>query len=138
TALAMVAEHPNELVRDQFLVTVSDRTRQDPERLRPRLEALVRSFVASGGKEAGASKPAPGGQPGATDEAPPWEPDQEATFDQPPTKRDGPGHRSRPGGRPGAVAPGGRAGRDALVLAVREPGAMAGRLHEALFADPLQ
>ena len=26
-ALAMVAEHPNELVRDQFLVTVSDRTR---------------------------------------------------------------------------------------------------------------
>ena len=137
TALAMVAEHPNELVRDQFLVTVSDRTRQDPERLRPRLEALVRSFVASGGKDAEARKPAPGGHPGLSDEAPPWEPDQEATFDQP-TKRDSPGHKSRPGGRPGAVAPGARAGRDALVLAVREPGAMAGRLHEALFADPLQ
>ena len=45
-ALAMVAEHPNELVRDQYLVTVSDRTRLEVERLRPRLDGLVRAFKA--------------------------------------------------------------------------------------------
>ena len=49
-ALAMVAEHPNELVRDQYLVTVSDRTRLDLDRLRPRLDLLVRAFATSGGR----------------------------------------------------------------------------------------
>ena len=43
----MVAEHPNELVRDQYLVTVSDRTRLEVERLRPRLDRLVVAFEAS-------------------------------------------------------------------------------------------
>ena len=46
----MVAEHPNELVRDQYLVTVSDRTRLDLDRLRPRLDLLVRAFATSGGR----------------------------------------------------------------------------------------
>ena len=52
-ALAMVAEHPNELVRDQYLVTVSDRTRLEVERLRPRLDRLVVAFEAS--KRSGAA-----------------------------------------------------------------------------------
>jgi DNA primase len=133
-ALAMVAEHPNELVRDQFLVTVSDRTRLDPERLRPRLETLVRAFDANG-RKAGESGPSPSRPSGG---APPWEPDQEVGFDLPGngagTARQGPGARRKSG----PAAPGARAGRDALVLAVREPQAMAGRLHEALFADPIQ
>jgi DNA primase len=144
-ALAMVAEHPNELVRDQFLVTVSDRTRQDTERLRPMLEKLVRAFEASGGKPAEASggKPAEAGRTGTAgrpvgaEEAPPWEPDGEGGFD-------GAGNGHLPPradnlrGVRGPVAPGARAGHDALVLAVREPHAMAGRLHKVLFADPLQ
>ncbi len=33
-AMAMVAEHPNELVRDQYLMQVADRCRVDPSRLR--------------------------------------------------------------------------------------------------------
>lgn len=41
-ALALVAEHPAELVRDQYLMDVAGRCRIDPERLRPRLEALRR------------------------------------------------------------------------------------------------
>jgi DNA primase len=137
-ALAMVAEHPNELVRDQFLVTVSDRTRQDPERLRPRLEALVRSFEASGRKGGEAGKTATSGQQRPSDEAPPWAPDGETGFDQPVAARAGSGRRAGAASRSAAIAPGARAGRDALVLAVREPRAMAGRLHEALFADRLQ
>jgi DNA primase len=38
-AVAMIAEHPNELVRDQYLVTIADRTRIEVERLRPYLDA---------------------------------------------------------------------------------------------------
>jgi DNA primase len=37
-AVAMIAEHPNELVRDQYLVTIADRTRIEVERLRPYLD----------------------------------------------------------------------------------------------------
>jgi DNA primase len=137
-ALAMVAEHPNELVRDQYLVTVSDRTRLDPERLRPLLETLVRAFDASGRKA-----PVDNGKTSATgrarppDEEPPWEPDRDGTSDRPVA---GARTSTRPSGptRPGHAPSGERAGRDALVLAVRDPQTMAGRLNEALFADPLQ
>jgi DNA primase len=138
-ALAMVAEHPNELVRDQYLVTVSDRTRLDPERLRPRLEALVRAFAASGRKTAGeAGKAAASSPPQNSDEEPPWEPDPELTLDHPPRSARATGRASNSRRHPGTAPSGERAGRDALVLAVREPRAMAGRLNEALFADPLQ
>jgi len=139
TALAVVAEHPNELVRDQFLVTVSDRTRLDPERLRPRLEALVQAFAASGRSSPGdPGRTGAGGLKQPSDEAPPWEPDEEASFDRPGDGTGTTGRGPNAHRRSGPAAPGERAGRDALVLAVREPGAMAGRLHEALFADPLQ
>ncbi|HEX6596535.1 MAG TPA: DNA primase, partial [Acidimicrobiales bacterium] len=37
-ALAVVAEHPSELVRDQYLMDVADRTRIEPDRLRVRLK----------------------------------------------------------------------------------------------------
>ena len=108
-ALAMVAEHPNELVRDQFLVTVSDRTRVETERLRPRLEALVKAFAASGGKPGETDKASSGTRPASGEEAPPWEPDGEGGFDQP---ANAPGVGSRPGARTraGAAAPGARAG----------------------------
>lgn len=39
SALAAVAEHPNELVRDQYLGIVADRTAHHPDALRPLLEA---------------------------------------------------------------------------------------------------
>ncbi|HXY45569.1 MAG TPA: DNA primase [Acidimicrobiales bacterium] len=40
-AVAMIAEHPNELVRDQYLVTIADRTRIEVDRLRPFLDRPV-------------------------------------------------------------------------------------------------
>lgn len=37
SALAAISEHPNELVRDQYVMRVADRCRLDPDRLRDRL-----------------------------------------------------------------------------------------------------
>ncbi len=134
-ALAMVAEHPNELVRDQFLMTVSDRTSSTRSACvhaskpwcapsRPRAARRARP----------ASPPTPGRGP------PPGHllgsrTRRRATTGRPPPRPRRASARRR---SPRPVAPGARAGHDALVLAVREPGAMAGRLHEALFADALQ
>ena len=118
SALAVVAEHPNELVRDQYLTEVADLTRVDLERLRGRLGAAVKAARAGptkGSDEGGAR------QPGST------------VTDQP-GRAASPSARTRRRSR----TPGERAGRDALCLAVHEPAAMAGRLDASLFADPVQ
>lgn len=149
-ALEMIAEHPNELVRDQYLVNVADRTRLDADRLRPRLDRLVSSGSTSPARRNGAPRrDGTTGLDASNNEEPPWEPDAGAGWDG----GDGTGAAGRPDGgegrrsaparvparRPPARAPAGaRAGRDALVLAVHEPALMAGRLDEALFADPVQ
>ena len=54
-ALAVVGEHPSELVRDQYVMEVAGRTRIDPDRLRARL---------AGEPAAGASRPAARRAPG--------------------------------------------------------------------------
>lgn len=40
-AIAVVAEHPNELVRDQYLMQVADRTRIDVDQLRPMMKTAI-------------------------------------------------------------------------------------------------
>lgn len=45
-ALAVVAEHPSELVRDQYVMRVADRTGIDPDRLRERLRRGPRPGAA--------------------------------------------------------------------------------------------
>ena len=110
----MVAEHPNELVRDQYLVTVSDRTRLDPERLRPRLEALVKAFEASGRKTAGeAAKTAANGQSSPSDEEPPWDPEP---------------NRAAGGPVSGAGRPGAPPARGAPLVTRRQASVRAGTL----------
>ena len=91
-AVAVVREHPDPAVRDQYLMEVTARTRVNPERLRQLLA------TAPG---AGAPLP-PGG-----------------------------------GGERPAVVRRARGGPEveALRVAVHHPEAVAGRLHEALFAD---
>jgi DNA primase len=42
-AVRVLAEHPNALVRDQYVQDVADRLRLDPDRLRPMVEQAVRS-----------------------------------------------------------------------------------------------
>lgn len=46
-ALAVIAEHPNELVRDPYVMQVADRCRLDPDRLRDRLAKGGFNRVAS-------------------------------------------------------------------------------------------
>ena len=46
TALAVISEHPSELVRDQYVMQVADRCRIDPEQLRARLRAPGAKRVA--------------------------------------------------------------------------------------------
>ena len=85
-ALAVIAEHPDDLVRDQYLMEVADRTRIDPDRLRAQLAQGPRALT-----------------------------------DRP----------SAPRRRPARGGP----EIEALRVALHQPEAMAGRLHEVLFAD---
>jgi DNA primase len=58
-ALAAVVEHPNELVRDQYLMLVADRCRLDPATLRPLADRLAREPRRDHEDRRGASRPAP-------------------------------------------------------------------------------
>jgi DNA primase len=127
-ALAVVADHPNGLVRDQYLMVVADRCRLEASTLRGLLEELVRRA-----------------------------PDRARSGDQP-TRRDPSSRRSDPtpatpdprsaapvnGGRPGTRPPAGhdgeaqRAGLEALRLVVHQPASVAGRLQPLLFSDERQ
>jgi len=62
-AMALVAEHPNELLRDQYLMEVASRTRTDPDRLRP----MLRRSPQRGGPGAGRGRGSSGSQRGPGD-----------------------------------------------------------------------
>jgi DNA primase len=132
-ALRAVAEHPDDLVRDQYVMQVADRCRLDVARVRERLEEVRRRAPeearstgrgrppeGSGGPTGG---PAPGG--GQWGESPP--PGEETG------RHAGDGRRGA-GGRAALDRP----GLEALRFAVHRPEAMADRLDESLFADELQ
>jgi DNA primase len=110
-ALGAIAEHPDPLVRDQYVMRVADVTRLDA--------ALLRSWADSA-SPGGAS---PVRRRAGDDGAPPPE---------------GPG-RPRPS-RPFAAGPRGstRPGLEALKLAVHRPDLVADRLEGVLFTDDLQ
>ncbi len=127
TALDAIAEHPSELVRDQYLVEVADRTQHDPERLRPLLEQRRLRIAERGrpdGPERGdrrkAAAEARGGGPVAAGRRP----------------SEGAGRPAPSRGRPGPSGP--RAGLEALALAIHRPSEVAGLLEAVLFTDPLQ
>lgn len=154
-ALAMVAEHPDELVRDQYLMDVASRCRAEPDRLRAMLERLRRQPAAaraargrSGTGGRGGGRGAPGGDEPPLEE-PPW---LAATS----TGGDGPRGGSAVADRPDDGAPPGGAGATArargaaagraregpamevLRHAVHNPVEVAPWLVEALFDDPVQ
>jgi DNA primase len=116
-ALAVIAEHPNELVRDQYLMLVADRCRLEPDALRA-LAGRVAERARTAPAEANGSRPrrpdaqSPG--PGPTDT------------------------RSQGGRGRGAAADISRPGLEALRLAVHRPEGVAERLEAVLFPDELQ
>ncbi len=150
TALAAVAEHPDNLVRDQYLMQVAERCRLEPLLLRDRLEQLraegPRPVAASGsGRRLSAANE--GGRrpvdPASTaDAGEPWvrEPDEGWDEDGSPTgQRTGPRGAERAAGR-GAARPARefRPGLEALRLAIHRPDDVGERLEAALFRDDLQ
>lgn len=116
-ALAAIVEHPNEIVRDQYLVEVADRTQISPDRLRELLRATRR---------------APSRAEGAIGEGAPKRGAIEA-------RRDGDASK-RPSDR--VVVPrrrdDERAGLDAIVLVIERPQETTELFDELLFSDPVQ
>ncbi len=110
-ALSVVAEHPNPLVRDQYVVQVADRCRLDPQLVRERLALHVAGAVPK-------SQTHERAQRRGDDEPPPREPTDLDPIDAEPRAnlRD-------------------RAGLEALRLAVHRPELVADRLEPFLFLD---
>jgi DNA primase len=119
-AISAIAEHPNDLVRDQYIVEVADRTHNDLARLRSLLEAERLAPKQH-------SDPPPR-VASVTDD--PWQGtgDGDLNIDQGPV----PTRRGR------NSAPASRAGRDGLMLAIHRPEEVADWLDEVLFQDPVQ
>ncbi len=116
-ALGVVVEHPNELVRDQYLMLVADRCRLDPAVLRPLAERLTgerRTPVTAELRHAGRLSGAPS------------------------EVRQGTAPRSAPPGRRGRTPETLRSGLEARRLAVHRPELVDERLEACLFTDPLQ
>jgi DNA primase len=120
-ALAAVIEHPDGLVRDQYVMRVADVTRLDPQLLRERAAEGPARLAASGGarrrgRSGGATHDDEGGPAGGSLTAP----------------------RVAPDGATNGARPGSRPGLEALRLAVHRPELVADRLEEVLFVDDLQ
>ncbi len=139
-ALEIVAEHPTELVRDQYLMDVASRCRVEPDRLRTMLDEQRRRPArrpadAGGGRASGAGRAgasgggrASGGSGGGR-----------AVENRPDGEAPPPGG-SAASGTPPAARPPLRDGPALEVLrhAVHDPGAVARWLAPAMFDDPVQ
>jgi DNA primase len=155
TALAAVAEHPDNLVRDQYLMQVAERCRLEPVLLRERLEQLRSEGPRPqpdrpGHRGQGNSTAAPRDHrtdsrraPGGGDD--PWvrEPDDDGGWDAGGVEAgaswamDVDPRRAANGAR-GRPANEFRPGLEALRLAIHRPEEVADRLEAALFRDELQ
>ncbi len=128
-AIDAIAEHPNDLVRDQYLLEVADRTHHDPARLRQMLEtqrikANTEKISGAGGAPTQERNPRYG--PGVEireREIPNFDRDDESSG--PPVRR-GPDPRAS------------RAGRDGLMLAIHRPEDVTDWIDEVLFLDVTQ
>jgi DNA primase len=131
-ALAAVAEHPDDLVRDQYVMQVAERCRLEPGALRDRLERIRRE--------------GPRTPPGRTDRAPdrPGSPTDDRDprgYDDPPDDSDAGWDEWEDGsGGSGRASTSSefRPGLEALRLAIHRPEDVGDRLEPVLFSDPVQ
>jgi DNA primase len=152
-ALAAVAEHPDNLVRDQYVMQVAERCRLEPLLLRQRLEELRQEGprptpATAGGRRTASPSPAGSRARPTTGEAgEPWVrvPDDDGWdadgFDgggvwQGDDRTDGPSHFRGRSAQPAAREF--RPGLEALRLAIHRPEEVGDRLEGALFRDELQ
>jgi DNA primase len=157
SALAAVAEHPDNLVRDQYLMQVAERCRLEPLLLRERLEQIRRDgprpdeSASPGRRSGGPSANGAGGRrrgPAAGSPDDPWVREPEADGEWDVDGFDGGGVWSEDRGpvRSGTTGRAGngrsshefRPGLEALRLAIHRPEDVADRLEAALFRDDLQ
>ena len=116
-ALAVVAEHPNALVRDQYVMQVADRCRLDAGALR----SLLGRLAARAGTPAGTGAPPEGDGRGREPGDPP---------------RGGGARRGLVPPRAGEQST--RSGLEALRLAIHRPELVTRGLESVLFPDPVQ
>ncbi|MGA2837233.1 MAG: DNA primase [Acidimicrobiales bacterium] len=133
-ALAAVAEHPDDLVRDQYVMQVAERCRLEPASLRDRLERIRREGPRTPPPRSDRTTVHPEGPPGDRDprgyDGPPDGPGPEWDgWDDGPV----PGGRGRP-----SAASEFRPGLEALRLAIHRPEEVGERLEAPLFGDPVQ
>lgn len=128
-ALSAVAEHPDDLVRDQYVMQLSDRCRLDAPLLRERLEILRAHPPA----EANPRRTRAGHDGPARQQPPP------RSSDDPGELRDREDGEWEEASETSAhVAPKAGPGLEALKLAVHRPEEVADRLQPVLFVDQLQ
>jgi len=120
-ALTAVAEHPDDLVRDQYVMQLADLCRVDPARLRERLDHLRAHPPAESPARRGRSR---------SDEPPPME------YPEDDGEHAAPEENGRVAAVSAALRPG--PGLEALKLAVHRPEDVADRVQAVLFADPVQ
>ena len=120
-ALSAVAEHPIDLVRDQYVMQLADRCRVDAARLRERLDYLRAHPQAQDVQDRR--------HRARRDEPPPRD------YPEDDGERLGPESGSEAAAA-AALRPG--PGLEALKLAVHRPEEVADRVHAVLFADPVQ
>jgi len=143
-ALHAVAEHPDNFVRDPYLMQIATRCQLDPAPLRERMAQILRE----GPKEVtgpDARRPRPRDTPASEE---PWvrEPEDDWEGGADGAAGAGPGGRpvgsrgngTRPGTGPGPSAGTSRPGLEALRLAIHRPETVAHRLEAELFVDDVQ
>jgi DNA primase len=119
-ALTAVAEHPDDLVRDQYIMQLADRCRLDAARLRERLDHLrAHPPAAPAGRRGKARRDEPPPMDYPEDDGDPFDAGGGVDITASSALRPGPG-------------------LEALKLAVHRPEDVADRVHAVLFADPVQ
>jgi DNA primase len=116
-ALVSILEHPNQLVRDQYLMEIADRCRMEPGLLRERMDVI---------------KANPPAEQAADQRTQRRERDRQGVQT--------PRTSARPlqAGRNGSAAAGPRPGLEALRHAIHDPEGIGERLERVLFEDELQ
>jgi DNA primase len=130
-AIAVIAEHPDDLVRDQYAMTVSDWCRLEPEAVRRRLEEARRRPARSpDARPTRAGRDSDEGRrDGGRDQGPAGRPEPPEPIEDDPAARARPERPPDPSSRPGL---------EALRLAVHRPEAVVDRIEDVLFGDELQ